>query len=497
MASPLEYVDALLAPNAGPSHCGVRAAMSELRLRPSDTLDIFAFGGSVTLGSQWQGVQDGNVYPRVLATDLVHRNIVQSVRVHNLAIGATHGAASHALCCETLLSPSGLDATRSIAWQHEGPADARQRPWLVNRTFRGEVRALPDFGQHALILLEFSNNGVSWLDVLLRRLRERYASAVLIYVDLTSLYAWREGKYPKFVWNSLWETAPACTAQLDKWLRSAGADFWSLRGSLLKSNASYYHAADRVFHGDKLHLKQVGHTLVGRELGGLVAARLRAEEHRAESSGPRRSLPLQARDDASSSGELCFLWYRSGELDKRLAASSDGAPIATRHVNRQAQGKSEGWRLLPSAQAGSSLHSKENGKYAFVLESAHNATPLGAATATAALEFRFNVTSPRSSLVIAHMLDGQIYGAAQAELDGAPFGPLLYGSSPNFPYHLLTTQRLGTVEGVGEHHLVLRLVRAAPTGAQRFRVGGLFVVAENGGGGGYETEYRWTVPHDR
>ena len=42
MASPLEYVDALLAPNAGPSHCGVRAAMSELRLQPSDTLDIFA-----------------------------------------------------------------------------------------------------------------------------------------------------------------------------------------------------------------------------------------------------------------------------------------------------------------------------------------------------------------------------------------------------------------------------------------------------------------------
>ena len=46
-------------------------------------------------------------------------------------------------------------------------------------------------------------------------------------------------------------------------------------------------------------------------------------------------------------------------------------------------------------------------------------------------------------------------------------------------------------------YLALRLVRAAPTGAQRFRVGGLFVVAEKGGGGGYETEYRWTVPHDR
>ena len=37
------------------------------------------------------------MYPRVLATDLVHRNIAQSVRVHNLAIGATHGAASIAV----------------------------------------------------------------------------------------------------------------------------------------------------------------------------------------------------------------------------------------------------------------------------------------------------------------------------------------------------------------------------------------------------------------
>ena len=88
---------------------------------------------------------------RVPARARVHRNIAQSVRVHNLAIGATHGAASHALCCETLLSPSGLDATRSMAAQWDGPEakkheDARQRPWLVNRTYRGEVRALPTSG---------------------------------------------------------------------------------------------------------------------------------------------------------------------------------------------------------------------------------------------------------------------------------------------------------------------------------------------------------------
>ena len=296
------------------------------------------------------------------------------------------------------------------------------------------------------------------------------------YVDLTSLYAWREGKYPKFVWNSRWVTAPACTAQLHSWLRSAGADFWSLRGSLLKSNVSYYHAADRVFHGDKLHLKQVGHTGGASSVASSpLAAR---GEHRAE-SGPRHACRCRRATTRPprASCASCGIGRRAGQAASRVVrwcADRDPAcePTGTREE-----------RELGCCQARRRAHRSIQGKWhAFVLESAHNATPLGAATATAALGVRFNVTSPRSSLVIAHMLDCKST-VRPAELGGAPFGPLLYGSSPNFPFHLLTTQRLGTVEGVGEHRLAIRQLRAAPTARGGLRRRALRRRREGRGGG--------------
>jgi len=110
---PLEYSDALLSGAAGPSACGAgesplaKAAAQRMvqtlrgRHRP---LDIIAFGGSVTHGDIWQGVINGSVFPRVLASQLVERGLARSVRVRNLAIGATHGAAPMALCCDTLIS---------------------------------------------------------------------------------------------------------------------------------------------------------------------------------------------------------------------------------------------------------------------------------------------------------------------------------------------------------------------------------------------------------
>ena len=110
---PLEYSDALLSGAAGPSACGAgesplaKAAAQRMvqtlrgRHRP---LDIIAFGGSVTHGDIWQGVINGSVFPRVLASQLVERGLARSVRVRNLAIGATHGAAPMALCCDTLTS---------------------------------------------------------------------------------------------------------------------------------------------------------------------------------------------------------------------------------------------------------------------------------------------------------------------------------------------------------------------------------------------------------
>ena len=128
---PLEYSDALLSGAAGPSTCGAgesplaKAAAHRMvqtlrgRHRP---LDIIAFGGSVTHGDIWQGVINGSVFPRVLASQLVERGLARSVRVRNLAIGATHGAAPMALCCDTLTSmwkAAGREAVSSSLSLHQ------------------------------------------------------------------------------------------------------------------------------------------------------------------------------------------------------------------------------------------------------------------------------------------------------------------------------------------------------------------------------------------
>tara|TARA_B110001452_G_scaffold257688_1_gene252127 strand:- start:993 stop:1403 length:411 start_codon:yes stop_codon:yes gene_type:complete len=117
---PLDYSDALVAATSGPSTCGGTSSplaqrayhrMAHTLRGNHEPLEILAFGGSVTHGDEWQGVIDGNVFPRVLARELVSRGVARSARVRNLAIGATHGAAPHALCCETLITENSAVRT--------------------------------------------------------------------------------------------------------------------------------------------------------------------------------------------------------------------------------------------------------------------------------------------------------------------------------------------------------------------------------------------------
>ena len=273
---PLEYNDGLLSGAAGPSVCGpgespvAKAAAHRMvhTLRGNHRpLDIIAFGGSVTHGDEWQGVVDGNVFPRVLASQLVERGLARSVRVRNLAIGATHGAAPMALCCDTLIHEGSAIRTLDINQNY----DRRRWPWEVNRTYRGPVppAEMSVDAPPPIILLEFGINGISWVDVLLKRLRQRYPRAILVYVDLTGLHAWRTatptaGRPNQLGWSPMWEAAPACTAQLQAWLQQAGCEFWAMRAALRRLRVSYGRASTVYYHGDKKHLKQAGHTLVGR-----------------------------------------------------------------------------------------------------------------------------------------------------------------------------------------------------------------------------------------
>ena len=355
-----------------------------------------------------------------------------------------------------------------------------------------------------------------------------------------------------------------------------------MRGELRRLRVSYDRASGVYYNGDKKHLKQAGHTLVGRGVADLIEASLRGARAKlglapgttSGGASSTQAYPRHARASGSGSGlpqteELCFLWYRSGLVDRRLAfasapgdADADPDPPCTPAAAAAAAARQEGARYVagrrleagsyaaggrleggvawkagrreggkaaspahspahelasdrpcrpttttttPSAErqrAGSSQQSsqqglphgsrhalasgeewhlgdfsrgarlrqevgtKEVGKWAFLIDAAHNATPLGRATTAATLSLHFTSTRNHSGLFVAHMLDCCIYGTARAALDGKPFGPLLHGSSPGFIHHVLHAQRLGSVAHAGRHRLSFRLVRASPTGAQ-------------------------------
>lgn len=401
--------------------------------------------------------------------------------------------------------------------------DKRRFPWMVNGTFTGHAfsqqAAVTGDSPPPIVLLEFGVNGVSWVDVLLRRLRARWPRAILVYVDLTSLYSWRKstGRPQDFAWNEAWEKAPTCTTQMQGWLQSTGTEFWSMRSELRRRGVNYGKATSVYYFGDKKHLKQAGHTMIGKGVADLVEEGIRAAKQQGRPSSAVDEVH-QGRAAAMArqqhTNELCFLWYRSGLIDPRLrvrmlnggadgvgsmpagAAGASGRSFATRLTAASAAARDDDWRFDDFSREVKAREVKtgEEGKFAFLLDSARNATPFGRATATSALSLAFETRVNHSAVFAAFMLDCCIYGSARAALDGKPFGPTLHGSSPGFQHHVLHAQRLGTVEQTGHHRLTVRLVRASPTGAQRFRLGGLFVVPEPASGREYETEYVWTVP---
>lgn len=262
--------------------------------------------------------------------------------------------------------------------------------------------------------------------------------------------------------------------------------------------------------------------MIGKGVADIVEAGIRAAKQQGRPSSavddvaPARGIAALTRQQHTN--ELCFLWYRSGLIDPRLKVrmlnggadgvgstlvgvgghgAGGGRPIAARVTSASTIARDEDWRFddfSRRARMRGEVGTREEGKFAFLLDSARNATPLGRATTSSALSLAFETRVNHTAVFAAFMLDCCIYGSARAALDGKPFGPTLHGSSPGFQHHVLHAQRLGTVEQAGHHRLTVRLVRASPTGAQRFRLGGLFVVPEPASGQEYETEYVWIVP---
>ena len=211
-SQPLEYFDALMHASAGggctagwrapESPC--RPSLAEVHGRRHRMASIVSFGGSMTAGDPLHigracaegppgspcRSYTGQPYPVLVARQLVSQGYAPSAFVRNLAEGALHGAAVPALCADTLLSQDSTDVGLSCQDLHclngrwgSGP----ERNWIVNATHVQQTRDPPPpalYDQAVdVALLEFSINGIEYVDVLLRRLRAKFPRALLLYVD--------------------------------------------------------------------------------------------------------------------------------------------------------------------------------------------------------------------------------------------------------------------------------------------------------------------------
>ena len=254
-------------------------------------------------------------YAVLIGRKLVESGIVQSAYIRNLAEGALHGAAVPALCVDKFLSRNWTSLGFGCADLHclHGRYGAGQeRTWLVNSTHAERLREdIPSaiYDQPVdVALVEFSINGIEFVDVLLKRIRAKYPRALILYIDHFRLLDWRirnphcqpdvnksggvsrEISTPSapcsfddlFVLRHDFHSAPGCTAQLQRWLDAVGAEFFPLRlhlsaaiqsiarlavrntARLRRSSAenTEYRALLRYFHGDKYHLSEFGHAAI-------------------------------------------------------------------------------------------------------------------------------------------------------------------------------------------------------------------------------------------
>mmetsp|Transcript_19264 Transcript_19264/g.39366 ORF Transcript_19264/g.39366 Transcript_19264/m.39366 type:complete len:436 (-) Transcript_19264:965-2272(-) len=280
----LDYFNALVDGSHPPSACASQLtatkSMCTPRLvadhaqQPLEFASIVAFGGSMTAGDPrdiGHACADseerlctstrGQPYPVLLARKLVEHGFAQAAYVRNLAESALHGAAVPALCIEKLLSRGTTRPSHSCAGTRcPGDRYGNGRVWWANATHVQNMRDEPPAQLHEqpvdIALIEFSINGIEYVDVLLRQLRARYPRAILVYVDHFRLTDWRLLKpecvnveptgttmkarnlggpcsfHKRFTVRPDFLSAPNCTGQLGRWIEEVGGAFVSLRSLL-------------------------------------------------------------------------------------------------------------------------------------------------------------------------------------------------------------------------------------------------------------------------
>ena len=428
----------------------------------------------MTVGAVWQlcghphNGCDGIAYPVALGKQLVNHSVVRDAYVRNLGVGATHGAAVPALCVENLL---GFDL--STMTTHDA-REGRLTHVTQNSTTRQHMRNAYAKWQSIvdpvdIVLLEFSVNGIQWLDQLLSRLRGLYPQAVMLYVDHFRLLDWRHWRNAsnpahQFRMTEDFSTAPECTHQLDHFLKEAGVTFWSLRKKLVHDGWGYQRAT-QIFHADKIHLRQWGHSLIGDGLWQELSRQLNSAsvsdhqqsplqpppQHLPTSMTPLGSSALSQATNAlphrSNRSSACYFWYRNKRVPREV------------HVE-----KHPNWSLRGQLTASEG----DSGKYTFELMQANRTNE------TQQLSLSFPTSEPCSVVRIGYMLHCCLYGVARFWLDGIVTAHVR-GSVAGFPHHVLETTSIGTVRNAGRHTLTVQVVEPGPNGLQQFRLAGVFI----------------------
>lgn len=437
---------------------------------------VAAFGGSVTRGPDgghaggWMKQFLSATYPVLLGAELVRRGLVDHAFVRNLGVSAVQNAAASALCMEGLVDGEASGRSTSVF------ESTQPRSTWVNAT---HTTLSPAGDPHEsepldIVIVEFSLNGVGWVDVLLGKLRERYPRAAIVYLDTMRLHPFVTGSFAKRTLGAAWSAAPACTEELGGWLRRTAAGFWSTRLEFVRRRMAYAEVASHYL-SDKYHLNQKGHEMVAAGLVGALgldaasrrpltsrlpwarpSSRSSAEAGVGCAAGRAAPNPRAAAATGTSQGQ-CSLWY------------SSAAPSASVRPSRSA-----GWRYAKV--------SPRQAKYAWeLIGTPSQANPKGERlsnstqrTPSAELTFTLHFPADGMTLHVAHMLDCCHYGQGLVMLDGAPFA-WLPRAHENMTTHLLFTSRVGVVRRRGRHTLSFREVGPGARGGRQMRIGGLVI----------------------
>ena len=286
-------------------------------------LRILSLGGSNTWGSQLEE-RSAQSYPSVLAALAPQGSITT-----NVAIRAT-GSDYAAMCLQTMI----VDG------------HAEQNPSDLDDRGGSDV-------DYDVITVEYSMNGVDGVPLLVRRLRDRYPKALIVYVHLWSLrnnlLDTRTGKTPRDILKMPAMKGSEMEAKFREMLDDASAD-WTWEGgtgpnphnsheirlvrdgrkmdtiaqNVLDVGGQIYslplpatprEAMDKhLFASDAHHLSAEGHSLVANGIMSIVNKYLAAPEMYTEPIGLRKMRHPQP-TWGDHGGDQCSSWFDTGTPD--------------------------------------------------------------------------------------------------------------------------------------------------------------------------------------